>query len=83
MMVCFFYTGFPNYDTLMVFCDYVRPCADPSITKEFACRKSEQNATTIFPLFHEVDKERERNRNIEAIDQIWMYLTRMGLGVLE
>ena len=26
----FFYTGFPNYDTLMVFCDYVKPCADSS-----------------------------------------------------
>ena len=39
--------------------------------------------TAIFPYLHEVDKERERNRNIEPIDQLWMFLTRIRLGLFE
>ena len=27
--------------------------------------------TAIFPYLHEVDKERERSRNIQPIDQLW------------
>lgn len=79
----FFYTGFPNYDTLMAFWEYVKPCADSLITWKLARSKSEQNTTAVFPYLHEVDKERERSRNIEPIDQLWMFLTRIRLGLFE
>lgn len=55
----FFSTGFPNYNTLMAFWDYVK----------FLCRVFSEGNTTFktatFPYLHEVDKERERSRNID------------------
>ena len=76
----FFYTGFPNYNTLMAFWEYVKPCAESLISWNFALSKSEENSTATFPCLHEVEKERERSRDI---DPIWMYLTRIRLGLLE
>lgn len=79
----FFYTGFPNYNTLMAFWEYVKPCAESLISWNFARSKSEDNSTATFPYLHEVDKERERSRDIDPIDQLWMFLTRIRLGLFE
>ncbi|KAL9951657.1 hypothetical protein ACROYT_G044369 [Oculina patagonica] len=78
----FFYTGFPNYNTLMAFWEYVKPCAESLITWNFARGKSEENMTA-FPYLHDVERERERGRSIEPIDQLWMFLTRIRLGLFE
>lgn len=79
----FFYTGFPNYNTLMVFWEYVKPCAESLISWNLARSKSEENFTASFPYLHEVDKKRERRRSIDPIDQLWMFLTRIRLGLFE
>ena len=79
----FFCTGFPNYNTLMALWEYVKPCAESLISWNFARSKSEENFTATFPYLHEVDKERERSRIIDPIDQLWMFLTRIRLGLFE
>ena len=79
----FFYKGFPNYNTLMAFWEYVKPCAESLIGWNFARSQSEENFTATFPYPHEVDKERNRSRDIDPIDQLWMFLTRIRLGLFE
>lgn len=64
-MVIIFSTGFPDYNTLMAFWDYVKLCAESLINWNFARSKSDHNFTATFPCLHEVDKERERSRNID------------------
>lgn len=79
----FFYTGFPNYSTLMAFWEYVKPFAESLISWNLARSKSEENFTATFPYFHEVDQERGRSFNIDTIDQLWMFLNRIRLGLFE
>ena len=53
------------------------------ISWNLARSKSEENFTASFPYLHEVDKKRERRRSIDPIDQLWMFLTRIRLGLFE
>ena len=70
-------------NTPMAFWDYVKHCAESLNSWNFARSKSEENLTATFPYLHEVHKERERSRNIDPIDQPWMFLTRIRLGLFE
>lgn len=80
----FFYTGFPNYSTLMACWEYVKPSAESLLTWKHARTKADKKSGGPFPYLHtNEEKQRFKSRNIQPIDQLWMFLTRVRLGLFE
>lgn len=80
----FFYTGFQNYQTLIAFWDFVKPSSESLLSWNQARSKVNGNLTdTTFPYLQGQKKEKQRKREIEPIDQLWMFLTRVRLGLFE
>ena len=72
----FFYTGFPNYQASIL-----ESCAELLLSWNQARSKVNGDlGDTAFPYLQGQKKEKQRKREIELIDQLWMYLTRVRLG---
>ena len=46
-------------------------------------RESSTNNANPFPFFPRKEKQRNRKREIEPIDQLWLFLKRVRLGLFE
>ena len=83
-----FYTGFPDYETLLEFWKYIEPSAS-NLTYYSSVRDTTQmNADDIFPYLNTPGKKLPgRNvgaqRNLQPIDEFWLFLTRLRLGLFE
>ncbi|KAK2557025.1 hypothetical protein P5673_020874, partial [Acropora cervicornis] len=64
----FFYTGFQSYNALIAFWNFVKPCSESLLSWNRARAKT---------------KEKQRKREIQPIDQLWMFLTKVRLGLFE
>ena len=84
-----FYTGFPDYPTLIEFWKYVEPSA--SNLTYFSYVRDNTNAINFkdeFPYL--VGKEKKfpgsnvgSSRKLQPIDEFWLFLTRLRLGLIE
>ena len=82
----FFYTGFQSYRALMAFWNFIKPCSESLMSWNTAREKvkeSSANNANPFPFLQGQEKQRNRKREIEPIDQLWLFLTRVHLGLLE
>ncbi len=79
----FFYTGFPNYKTFTAFWEYVEPSAESLLTWKHARTKADNQSDRAFPYLNNEDRQRCKSRNVQPIDQLWMFLTRVRLGLFE
>ena len=80
----FFYTGFSSYETLLTFWNFVKPSAESLLSWNQARSKvNGELEDTAFPYLQGQKKEKQRTREIEPIDQLWMFLSRMRLGLFE
>ena len=80
----FFYTGFQSYTALIAFWNFVKPCSESLLSWNRARAKVNGNlADTAFPYLQGQTKEKQRKREIQPIDQLWMFLTRVRLGLFE
>ena len=46
-------------------------------------KESSANSANPFPFLQGQEKQRHRKREIEPIDQLWLFLTRVRLGLFE
>ncbi len=84
-----FYTGFPDYPTLIEFWKYVEPSA--SNLTYFSYVRDNTNAINFknhFPYL--VGKQKKftgsnvgSSRKMQPIDEFWLFLTRLRLGLFE
>ena len=82
----FFYTGFQSYRALMAFWNFIKPCSESLMSWNTAREKvkeSSANNANPFPFLQGQEKQRNRKREIEPIDQLWLFLTRVRLGLFE
>ena len=82
----FFYTGFQSYRALMAFWNFIKPCSESLMTWNAArdkVKESSANNANPFPFLQGQEKQRNRKREIEPIDQLWLFLTRVRLGLFE
>ena len=83
-----FYTGFPDYETLIAFWNYIEPSAS-HLTYYSTVRDATQvNADDVFPFLNTPGKKFPgRNvgaqRSLQPIDEFWLFLTRLRLGLFE
>ena len=79
-----FYTGFQSYNAFIAFWNFVKPCSESLLCWNRARAKVNVNlAVTAFPYFQGQSKEKQRKREIQPIDQLWAFLTRVRLGLFE
>ena len=83
----FFYTGFQSYRTLMAFWNFIKPCSESLMSwntarekVSFQVKESSANNANPFPFMQGQEKQRNRKREIEPIDQLWLFLTRVVLA---
>ena len=80
----FLYTGFQSYNALIAFWNFIKPCAESLLSWNRVRAKLNGNlADTAFPYLQGQTKEKQRKWEIEPIDQLWMFLTRVQLGLFE
>ncbi|XP_068684327.1 uncharacterized protein [Montipora foliosa] len=80
----FFYTGFQSYSALIAFWNFVKLCSESLLSWNRARAKVNRIlADTAFPYLQGQTKEKQRKREIQPIDQLWMFLTRVRLGLFE
>ena len=82
----FFYKGFRSYRALMTFWNFIKPCSESPMSWNTArekMRESSANNANPFPFFRRKEKQRNRKREIESIDQLWLFLERVRLGLFE
>ena len=82
----FFYTGFQSYRALMAFWNFIKPCSGSLMSWNTAWEKvkeSSANSANPFPFLQGQEKQRNRKREIEPIDHLWLFLTRLRLGLFE
>ncbi|XP_068761975.1 uncharacterized protein [Montipora capricornis] len=78
----FFYTGFQSYSSLIAFWNFLKPRSESLLSWNRARAKVNGNlADTAFPYLQGQTKEKQRE--IQPIDQLWMFLTRVRLGLFE
>ena len=83
-----FYTGFPNYDTLMAFWQYIEPNAANLTYYSNTRNVSEIVSNVPFPHFNAAGKKFPgkgvgAQRSLQPIDELWLFLTRVRLGLFE
>ena len=69
----FFYTGFQSYRAFMAFWNFIKPCSGSLMSWNTARRKvkeSSANNANLFPFLQGQEKQRNRKREIEPIDQL-------------
>jgi len=80
----FFYTGFQSYEALIAFWNFVKPSAESLLSWNQARFKVNGDLPdTAFPFLQGQKKEKQRKREIQPIDQLWLFLTRVRLGLFE
>ena len=80
----FFYTGFQSYNALIAFWNFVKPFSESLLSWNRACAKVNRYvADTAFPYLQGQTKEKQRKREIQPIDQLWMFLKRVRLGLFK
>ena len=82
----FFYTGFESYRALIAFWNFVKPCSESLISWKNARAKVKghhADPSVPFPFLQQQENERNRKREMEPIDQLWLFLTRVRLGLFE
>ena len=69
---------------MIAFWNFVKPCSESLLSWNQARSKVNGNATdTAFPYLQGQKKEKQRKRKIEPIDQMWMFLPRVRLGLFK
>jgi hypothetical protein len=81
--ICF-YTGFPDYQCILAFWEKIKPCAD-NLTRWDYVRRRTKESSERFPylLNIEVTESPGRPRALQPIDEFFMVLTRLRLGLFE
>ena len=82
----FFYTGFESYRALIAFWNFVKPCSESLISWKNARAKvkgDHADPSVPFPFLQQQENERNRKREMEPIDQLWLFLTRVRRGLFE
>ena len=82
----FFYTGFESYRALIAFWNFVKPCSESLISWKNARAKvkgDHADPSVPFPFLQQKENEINRMREMEPIDQLWLFLTRVRLGLFE
>ena len=83
-----FYTGFPDYDTLIVFWQYIEPNA-ANLTYYSSARDASGIVPNVpFPYFSSIGKKFPgkgvgAQRTLQPVDEFWLFLTRVRLGLFE
>ena len=84
-----FYTGFPDYPTLIEFWKYVEPSASNLTYYSYVRDNSDSiNVGNQFPYLGGKQKEFPGSnvgcrRKLQPIDELWLFLTRLRLGLFE
>ena len=84
-----FYTGFPDYPTLIEFWKYVEPCASNLTYYSYLRDNSDSiNLGNQFPYLGGKQKKFAGSnvgcrRTLQPIDELWLFLTRLRLGLFE
>ena len=84
-----FYTGFPDYPTLIEFWKYVEPSACNLTYFSYVRDNNDSiNLGNHFPYLGDRQKKFAGSnvgcgRTLQPIDEFWLFLTRLRLGLLE
>ena len=71
---------------LLAFWNFIKPCSESLMSWNTAREKVKEsfsNNVDPFPFLQGQEKQRNRKRAIEPIDQLWLFLTRVPLGLFE
>ena len=71
---------------LLAFWNFIKPCSESLMSWNTArgkVKESFTNNVNPFPFLQGQEKQRNRKREIEPIDQLWLFLTRVRLGLME
>ena len=83
-----FYTGFPDYKTLVAFWHYIEPSA-AYLTYHSSARDVSGSVSNVpFPCFSATGKKFPgkgvgAQRTLQPLDEFWLFLTRVRLGLFE
>ena len=83
-----FYTGFPDYETLMEFWKYVHPNASRLTYYSYVRDTTQVNMDDVFPYLNGTERKFPSSsvgakRTLQPIDELWLFLTRIRLGLFE
>lgn len=85
-----FYTGFPDYDTLIEFWKYIEPNASRLTYYSYVRETTEVNLENKFPYLNATTRKFDSSirrvgaqRSLQPIDEFWLFLTRVRLGLFE
>ena len=70
----------------MAFWNFIKPCSESLMNWNAArdkVKESSANNANPFPFLQGQEKQRNRKREIEPIDQLWLFSTTVRLGLLE
>ena len=81
----FFYTGFQSYRALMAFWNFIKPWSESLMSWNTAHKKWKKAPQTmlIHFFFSKDRRNKEIEREIKPIDQLWLFLTRVRFGLFE
>jgi hypothetical protein len=82
--ICF-YTGFPDYQCLLAFWEKIKPCANNLTRWDYVRRKVKETSSDKFPYLSNIEVTQcpGRPRALQPIDEFFMVLTRLRLGLFE
>ena len=83
-----FYTGFPDYQTLMEFWKYVGPNASRLTYHSYVRDTMQVDMDDVFPYLNGTERKFPSSsvgaqRSLQPIDELWLFLTRIRLGLFE
>lgn len=83
-----FYTGFPDYETLIEFWKYIEPNSSRLTYYSYIRNSIDVNLNDVFPYLNVTGKRFPNSsvgaqRSLQPIDEFWLFLTRLRVGLLE
>lgn len=83
-----FYTGFPDYETLIEFWKYIEPNSSRLTYYSYVRNSTDVNPDNVFPYLDLTEKKFPNSnvgakRSLQPIDEFWLFLTRLRVGLLE
>ena len=83
-----FYTGFPDYQTLIEFWKYIEPNSSRLTYYSYLKNSTDVNFNNAFPYLNLTEKKFPGSsvgaqRSLQPIDEFWLFLTRLRVGLLE
>lgn len=83
-----FYTGFPDYETLIEFWKYIEPNSSRLTYYSYLRNYTNVNFNNVFPYLNLTEKKFPNSRvgaqrSLQPIDEFWLFLTRLRVGLLE